>query len=265
MNNLKFSFYFLVMFSMMMSAPAQHVDKDIIKKLETIIPRFKYQGNVVDAFRAIKEETVTSDPTVRGLNIIYQTKETVKEQKSNFINCDFGNMPIGEIIRAICTVNNLKYRIDNAAVVITHSSMHEDAGNAREKIVELKQEIKDLQDQVEELEKVAGKAQSQFPKPDAKVRTKTINKLNTIVIPKIRFEDRDLDFVVDFLKRTSRDLDEDGEGLNIVAGNIKTKKSINLDLDDVSVIDVIRYSCKQLGLNYKVDNYMVILTQKKKE
>ena len=37
-----------------------------------------------------------------------------------------------------------------------------------------------------------------------------------IVIPKVRFEDRDLEFVVDFIKRKTRELDDEGEGLNVI-------------------------------------------------
>ena len=44
----------------------------------------------------------------------------------------------------------------------------------------------------------------------------SIYKKLKIVIPKVRFENRDLDFVVSFIKRTTRDLDEDGEGLNVI-------------------------------------------------
>ena len=119
---------------------------------------------------------------------------------------------------------------------------------------------------------------------------KIYNKLQ-IVIPKVRFDDRDLDFVVDFIKRTTRDLDEEGEGANVIVSvDIKGNDSapveedigfeddpladeldaladagaesgskINLDADDIPVGEVIKYICEQVGLKYKVEEYAVII------
>ena len=104
-------------------------------------------------------ETEIKTPSEEEIAVSEQ--ETIKEQKKNHVFFDFENMPAGEIIRSICLVQNLKCKIDNAAVVITHSSIQQGAANAQEKIVELEQEIKDLQAQVEELEKLVGNAKNQ--------------------------------------------------------------------------------------------------------
>jgi tetratricopeptide (TPR) repeat protein len=136
-----------------------------------------------------------------------------------------------------------------------------------------------------------------------KAPTKTVNNENVlgniykklkIVIPKVRFEDRDLEFVVDFIKRTTRDLDDEGEGLNVIvsvdngAGAPAPEAAapepdafgdepaadglgdaaapaggggrvINLDADDMPVGEVIKYICDQLGLKYKVEEFAVII------
>lgn len=130
-----------------------------------------------------------------------------------------------------------------------------------------------------------------------------IYKKLQIVIPKVRFEDRDLDFVVDFIKRTTRDLDEEGEGLNVIvsvndAGGAAApgvdapavdalddalgdpidgpaldapaapagggKARINLDADDIPVGEVIKYICDQLNLKYKVEEFAVIIGDNEK-
>ena len=121
-----------------------------------------------------------------------------------------------------------------------------------------------------------------------------------IVIPKVRFEDRDLDFVVDFIKRTTRDLDDEGEGLNVIVsvndagandpavdapvddglgdaldapledpgGEVPVAagggKLINLDADDIPVGEVIKYICDQLNLKYKVEEFAVIIGDNEK-
>ena len=126
-----------------------------------------------------------------------------------------------------------------------------------------------------------------------------IYKKLQIVIPKVRFEDRDLDFVVDFIKRTTRDLDEEGEGLNVIvsvndnrandpavdappaddlgdalgeplngpvggAAPVAGGKLINLDADDIPVGEVIKYICDQLNLKYKVEEFAVIIGDNEK-
>lgn len=96
------------------------------------------------------------------------------------------------------------------------------------------------------------------------IRSAKIEKKLDIIIPKVRFIDRDVEFIADFIKRTTRDLDEEGEGLNIILGPevLSTKLRVNLDLDDVSVLNVIKFSCHQLGFSYKFDNSAVIIVQK---
>ena len=126
---------------------------------------------------------------------------------------------------------------------------------------------------------------------DANTQVGKIYRKLQIVIPKVRFEDRDLDFVVDFIKRTTRDLDEEGEGLNVIVSVDSAAqaspvdvdddpladdfdgfdeplleevaasggKKINLDADDIPVGEVIKYICEQVGLKYKVEEYAVII------
>ena len=121
-----------------------------------------------------------------------------------------------------------------------------------------------------------------------------IYKKLQIVIPRVRFEDRDLDFVVNFVKRITRDLDEEGEGLNIIIsvdgdGSQETPKAdagfgddpltddldvlddseevvadsgnmkITLEANDMPVGELIKYICEQVGLKYKVEEYAVII------
>ncbi|MCH2209370.1 MAG: hypothetical protein MK132_26390 [Lentisphaerales bacterium] len=86
-----------------------------------------------------------------------------------------------------------------------------------------------------------------------------IGKILQISIPKVRLKNRDIDFVVDFIRRTSRDLNEEGVGLNIVVGNIG-KKTINLDLDDIPIRELLNYVCDQADLKLVVKNNAILIS-----
>ena len=69
-----------------------------------------------------------------------------------------------------------------------------------------------------------------------------------LVIPKVRFNNKKLNFVVDSLKRTTRDLDPKKEGLNVIVGlGIKANPlaKVNIDVDQIPAGEVIRNICKQ--------------------
>lgn len=126
-----------------------------------------------------------------------------------------------------------------------------------------------------------------------------IYKKLQIVIPKVRFVDKDLAFVVDFIKRNTREMSVDGEGLNIfvavkpeeiesaevdpenedaeeafddeegfgdededVEGEedvASAGRLINLDADNMPVGELIKYICQQLSLRYKVEEHAIII------
>ena len=88
-----------------------------------------------------------------------------------------------------------------------------------------------------------------------------LNKKLNIIIPKVRFVNRKLDWIVDMLKRTSRDLDEEGEGINILlkADLVNAVKPVNLDLNDATIQDILRFICRKLDLSYKVEERTIII------
>jgi hypothetical protein len=112
-----------------------------------------------------------------------------------------------------------------------------------------------------------------------------------IIIPKVRFEDISLEDAVQFLKVKSTELDPEKEGLSMIFAldeaapesvealqpdafgdffdeeleevtDLGLGKVVNLEADDMPVGEVIKYICDQLGLNYRVEEYAVIIGDK---
>lgn len=89
------------------------------------------------------------------------------------------------------------------------------------------------------------------------------DKLNTMIIPKIDFEDASVSSVITYLSRESKISDEkDGKGINIILRLSNTQiqpKNISLQLDDVPIGEIIRYVCLYSGLKYRIEEDAVII------
>ena len=98
-------------------------------------------------------------------------------------------------------------------------------------------------------------------------------KLKTIIIPEIDFTEATIEEAVEFLRRQSKDLDPNGEGVNIIiksqvpaAGdavapdpNAVAAQPINLQLSNVPLEDALKFTTELAGLKYKVDPLAVIV------
>ena len=82
-----------------------------------------------------------------------------------------------------------------------------------------------------------------------------------IVIPKVKFKDSSIDDVVKFIKKSSKNLDTNGTGVNIILMKNKAleKAKINLDADNMPVGEVIKYVCQQVKAPYKVEKHAIII------
>lgn len=88
-------------------------------------------------------------------------------------------------------------------------------------------------------------------------------KLNSMVIPKVDFEDASVSSVITYLSRESKIADEkEGKGINIILRLSNTQvqpKSVSIQLDDVPIGEVIRYVCLYSGLKYRIEEDAVII------
>lgn len=90
----------------------------IEEKLKIIIPKFKKNSTIQEVLAALRDESIKNDPDQKGINIIYRMgPEKGKDKNFNF---DFENLPLGEIIRYICLVSGLKYKVEKFAVIISN-------------------------------------------------------------------------------------------------------------------------------------------------
>ena len=319
--------------------------RSLEQRLEIVIPRFKAIANVKEIFRALSDEIVSKDPDKILVNIIYLSKAEDSEydpfneeinsiEDNEVLNIDFEGLTFHQIIKNICEMGNLRYQLDNNAVLISHPnekseklqtvfyelplnylnkvSKGEMKSFLESKSVRFGKETSlsylrtvnrlaitntvfehkkisklfsryDLENKLEKISKQLNDLKAtkdskaieaiktefkeiklllESKKQKANSDESEVEKSLAVIIPKVRFENRDLDFAVDYLKRRTRDLRGGRNGLNIIASAEKIKGRINLSLDNISAQDLIRYICLQLNLNYKVENDTVFIRDK---
>ena len=225
---------------------------------------YQYEGlidseEIEDPFADEPLEDPFADPLKEGESFKdLEDLEALKSTKQ--YNFDFENMKVEEIFAHIATAGNLKYRIDENAVVVADAGVYLRADKEwtekfiRERLKKTNEKIKSLQQEAEALKRML-----EGEKPVEKVLPKTkVEKILSIVIPKIRFEDRNIEFAVDFFKRKTRELSEDGDGLNIIFKIEKDLPLINLDLDNMPVKDLMDYMAEQLRINYRITESAII-------
>ena len=204
--------------------------------LKQRIPRFRSNEEVEKVFNGLGENAQTNNPVYRG-PIVFRSKGTLSEKQ--IINLDVENMTAGEIIYYLCLVSNCKYKIEKHAIIIyPHSALS----------------------QSEREQKGMNLGKKVIPREE--YRKRPVDNYLDLIIPKVYFEDRDADFVVDFIKRVSRGLSPDNnEGLSIIS-KIKTQKKVNLILENASAKETIQKICSQLDVTYQIKDNVVLLISK---
>ncbi|NOY81539.1 MAG: hypothetical protein GXP31_11125 [Kiritimatiellaeota bacterium] len=96
---------------------------------------------------------------------------------------------------------------------------------------------------------------------------KTPEKVRKLVVPRLKFEDATIQQVVQFLQQQSKRLDPDGEGVNFLLEldrrvTAAARPKIPLDLRSLPLSEAIRYVCMAAGLQYKIEDYAVIIADR---
>ena len=216
-----------------------HINSEKVNNyLNRSIPRLKFNDESIRYFfKVLGEESIRADPEYI-CPLIYRTKEYREDPLHNFMSLDLEDLTMGEIIHTVCKYKGLHYKIEKHAVIVYHPSALTKAERAPRTINLGKKVI-----------------------PLSMKNSKIEQQLEKIIIPKVRFEDRDAAFIIDFIKRTSRDLSDDQIGINILS-MIKPNLKVNLDRDNVSVKEVLKNICKQLNVKYHLEANTVILEPK---
>jgi beta-lactamase regulating signal transducer with metallopeptidase domain len=201
------------------SAPEAKPTTEAIKtKLEKIIiPHMQFQSaTVAECIEYLRTQsstldTTTSDPTARGVNILYRPGNPPSNAA---ISLDLKEIPLGEALRYVVELANLKMSIQPNAVVIAQSLP-------------------------------ATAADSPAPKPA------TEPPASKIICPSLEFRDATLTECIDFIRIKSRELDPDKKGVNIIlkpGGNEAPR--ITLSLKNIPLSEALRY-CAELS-NHKL-------------
>jgi len=94
-------------------------------------------------------------------------------------------------------------------------------------------------------------------------QNKIVRKLNTQIVAEAKFEDASLKHLTDYVRSMSKELDPDNKPLNLIITPAATKeangKAVNLNLTNVPLGIVMKYALQQLGLTYRVDQYVVVI------
>ena len=98
-------------------------------------------------------------------------------------------------------------------------------------------------------------------KSDAQKRLE--QKLNTIKLDKIEFDDEDVLTVFKYIRLIAKQADPAGKGVNFVFKDLdKSKKRITIILENVPVLYAVKSICETAGLTYRIDDYAVFIQTK---
>ena len=87
------------------------------------------------------------------------------------------------------------------------------------------------------------------------------DKLASLYID-VDFEEADINSVVTYLKEKSKELDPSGEGINFVVKipqEVTEEIEVSLNLSKVPLDEVLRHLCKNVGLQYRVQDKTVLI------
>lgn len=93
-------------------------------------------------------------------------------------------------------------------------------------------------------------------------------KLDSLVIPRVEFEEATVAQVVTFLKKRSQELDPAKEGVNIMlversgATDKIADRIVTMNMTNVPLGELLRYVCMATSLQYRVDDYAVVISNK---
>ena len=94
----------------------------------------------------------------------------------------------------------------------------------------------------------------------AKASMATAEKLKTIIVPKVDFEQTPLKEALTFLQEQSRLHDPEKKGVNFMVRDPSVlDKPITLKLTNISLMTALQYACGQSSLRFTIEKHTVVL------
>ncbi len=215
------------------SAEPQKPDSSYIRnKLDKIIiPRIQFQSATVEEsieylrLQSRALDTLTADPAQRGVNILLRPGDIPAKTA---ISLDLKDVPLGEALRYVTELANLKMSIQPYAVLIGKNIPVAATGS---------------------------------PTATPVQKSATAVHADKIILPSLEFRDASLSECIEYLRVQSRDLDPDKQGINILVkpgGNETTR--ITLSLKNVPVSEALRYCAELANHKLSADEQAFVLT-----
>ncbi len=246
-------------------------------KLDTIvIPQIQFSDATLEeavAFLRQKSadlDTTTTDPNQKGVNMIVKAGGNTPEVR---ITLDLKNIPLGEALKYVAQLSNLRLVVERYAVTLISQADFEAQQNQAGSPVSGNHGMVITSDSLTH-DKVSGVVAAVG---DVKIETprgslsaeKAAIKPNTrqkpaageIILPKVQFHEATLAEAVEFLRIKSRELDPEKKGLNILVkpgGDPLVK--ITLQLKDVPAYEALRYVAEVASCKLMVEGDVFVIT-----
>lgn len=215
-----------------LSAPPQLAPGDDTKReLNTTIVTLDFNtATIEEAVNFLRVESKRLSPDHKEINFVISPDAS---SSARHVTLTLNQVTLELALQNVCELAGVKYVVDERAVHVL--ALTENAANA-----------------------VAGPPEL---KPNDKAAEATMNRLQTIVIDRVNFQDLDIAAAVQFLAQKSKQLDPTHRGINFVLGAInpgdKVHRSISVVLDSVPIADLLQYIEQQTNLHYSVGDNIV--------
>lgn len=89
-------------------------------------------------------------------------------------------------------------------------------------------------------------------------------KIDSLIVDKMKFADTTVQSIVNWIRMRSKELDAKGGGISILLKinplNTESIPLVTMDFENISMGEIIRYVCLNCKLKYKIEDYVVIIT-----
>jgi beta-lactamase regulating signal transducer with metallopeptidase domain len=225
--------------------------------------------------KSLDLDTTTTDPNQKGVNMIVKEVGNIAEAR---ITLDLKNIPLGEALKYVAQLSNLRLVVERYAVTLISQADFEaqqkQAGSPVSGNQGMVVTSKSLtHDKVSGVVTAVGDVKIETPQGSISAEKVAI-KLNTrpkpaageIIIPKVQFHEATLAEAVEFLRIKSRDFDPEKKGLNILikpGGDPMAK--ITMQLKDVPAYEALRYVAEVAGCKLTVEGDVFVITPVRSE
>jgi beta-lactamase regulating signal transducer with metallopeptidase domain len=225
--------------------------------------------------KSLDLDTTTTDPNQKGVNMIVKEVGNIAEAR---ITLDLKNIPLGEALKYVAQLSNLRLVVERYAVTLISQADFEaqqkQAGSPVSGNQGMVVTSKSLtHDKVSGVVTAVGDVKIETPqgsisaeKVAIKPNTRPKPAAGEIIIPKVQFHEATLAEAVEFLRIKSRDFDPEKKGLNILikpGGDPMAK--ITMQLKDVPAYEALRYVAEVAGCKLTVEGDVFVITPVRSE